>query len=99
MRDRARMSRVKVEMRGENGQALGVGGFNRDHAVAGEDSGAELDHLGEPLGRNMLDNLSAEDSIESAFGLAGEILEEVRDFGLEALVAAKRGGFFGKVDA
>ena len=76
MRDRPRVRRVQVEVRSEDRETLGIRRLDRDGAAAGQTARGQLDHLGQPLGRQMLHHLRAEDTVERGFRQIGEVVEE-----------------------
>ena len=90
---------VEIEMRGEDGQAFGVGSFNGEHAFARQARGAQADHLRQPGRRQMLHHLRAEYSVERALGQRGQVREQIRGSGFKTLLAAHGNALLAEIDA
>ena len=99
MRNRARVRRVEIKMRRENGEAFRVRRLDGQHAAALQFRGAEPDHLRQALRRQMLHHLRTEDAIELAIRLRGEVREKIGHFGVRAFCTALRHGFLAEIDA
>lgn len=62
--DGALVRGVEIEVRSEDGEALGVGGLEDGDGAGAGLGGAEVDEFGEERGRQVLDDLAAEDGVE-----------------------------------
>src|SRR5690242_4104550 len=83
----------------EDSEAFGIGRFDDENSAGREPGGAQPDHLGKTLGRQMLDYLRAENTVENAFRLLGKIGEEVCVGGVEAGAATVVHGLRARLDA
>ncbi len=61
--------------------------------------GAQADHFGQALGRQMLHHLRAEDAVERHLRAVRQVREQVGDFRVEALMPAGGDGFLAQIDA
>ena len=93
------MRGVEIEVRGEDGEALGIRRFNDEDAAGREARVGEADELGDAGRFEMLDDLRAEDAVEREFGGGGEEFEEVGVRDVEVVAAAVGDELFAVFDA
>ena len=60
----ARVSRIQIEVRGEDREALGIRSLDEWQTVSGKFGGRRANELRDLFRREMLDDLSAEDAIQ-----------------------------------
>lgn len=88
---------IQIEVSGENGEALRIGSFDEKTSVPSQDARGETEEVGEAMGRQMFDHLSAEQAVERGVRLRWEPVEQVGCLSGKTLAAAEGDGLFAEV--